>query len=391
MEDITSQIAGLNSYEEPQVIAKAKEILAWIHQHYLQLLETQGVNIVAIQQAFAAIIPGFQPMLLGFPKLMSALQFLCTGTPLCVARTSQDVLLLYLRTAVPEKDTQLPDLEPLHLHSETSYRAFLTSKQIHFQLPSQDILATLLDRVIEIAPLAMPYPELLDHLGDTKDSQILIRRLFQTGLLTGDIEGKQLSETSLTLETSMTSTAIRSHLRQTIRDKLSPYLTHVKDEILEELVPSIASPPLPAETLGYNEVTSTGGLSSADANAFEAPQPTLFPEREIPMYTLYGIKNCSTVKKALAHLDAQGIAYTFVDYKKQPPTLADLERWRAGFGELPVNKAGTTYRTLKADYEAADAAQQAALLVANPSAIKRPILEGPNVLLKGFNPDEWAL
>ncbi len=109
------------------------------------------------------------------------------------------------------------------------------------------------------------------------------------------------------------------------------------------------------------------------------------------MYTLYGIKNCSTVKKALAHLDAQGIAYTFVDYKKQPPTLDDLERWRAGFGELPVNKAGTTYRTLKADYEAADAAQQAALLVANPSAIKRPILEGPKVLLKGFNPGEWAL
>jgi arsenate reductase len=109
------------------------------------------------------------------------------------------------------------------------------------------------------------------------------------------------------------------------------------------------------------------------------------------MYTIYGIKNCSTMKKAFAYLDVQGIPYTFVDYKKQSPTLADLERWRTGFGELPVNKAGTTYRNLKADYEAADAAQQAALLVANPSAIKRPILEGPKVLLKGFNPGEWAL
>lgn len=107
------------------------------------------------------------------------------------------------------------------------------------------------------------------------------------------------------------------------------------------------------------------------------------------MYTIYGIKNCSTMKKAFAYLDLQGIAYTFVDYKKQPPTLADLERWHTGFGELPVNKAGTTFRTLKAEYESADEAQQTALLVANPSAIKRPILEGPDVLLKGFNPEEW--
>lgn len=107
------------------------------------------------------------------------------------------------------------------------------------------------------------------------------------------------------------------------------------------------------------------------------------------MYTLYGIKNCSTMKKAQAHLAAQGVAYTFVDYAKQPPSQADLERWQASLGELPVNKAGTTYRKLKADYEAADQAGQIALLRAHPSAIKRPLLEGEGRLLKGFVPAEW--
>lgn len=110
---------------------------------------------------------------------------------------------------------------------------------------------------------------------------------------------------------------------------------------------------------------------------------------ELMMYTLYGIKNCSTVKKALAHLDKAGLAYEFVDYKKQPPSPTDLKRWQKGFGELPVNKQGTTYRKLKAEYEAATPAQQVELLIANPSAIKRPILEGEGLLLKGFSPTDW--
>lgn len=107
------------------------------------------------------------------------------------------------------------------------------------------------------------------------------------------------------------------------------------------------------------------------------------------MYKIYGIKNCSTMKKALTHLDAQGQAYTFIDYAKQPPTAEDLERWQKGFGELPVNKQGTTFRKFKEAWEAADAAGQAELLLQNPSAIKRPILEGEGVLLKGFAPELW--
>lgn len=107
------------------------------------------------------------------------------------------------------------------------------------------------------------------------------------------------------------------------------------------------------------------------------------------MYTIYGIKNCSTMKKAMAWLDEQGVPYEFVDYAKRPPTQAELARWRKGFGELPVNKQGTTFRKIKEAYEAGDESQREAILLAHSSAIKRPILEGEGVLLKGFDPAVW--
>lgn len=107
------------------------------------------------------------------------------------------------------------------------------------------------------------------------------------------------------------------------------------------------------------------------------------------MYTIYGIKNCDTMKKAFAHLAQQGIDYTFVDYARRKPSREDLQRWREGFGDWPVNKAGPTFRKIKEAYEAADDQGKIDLLIANSSAIKRPILEGEGLLLKGFVANEW--
>lgn len=108
--------------------------------------------------------------------------------------------------------------------------------------------------------------------------------------------------------------------------------------------------------------------------------------------TLYGIPNCDTVKKARTWLDAKGIAYAFHDYKKQGVDPAKLTEWanQAGW-EKVLNRAGTTFRKLAdADKEGLDAAKAVRLMAANPSAIKRPIVEHPRGLLVGFKPDEWA-
>ncbi|RYD62471.1 MAG: ArsC family reductase [Sphingomonadales bacterium] len=109
--------------------------------------------------------------------------------------------------------------------------------------------------------------------------------------------------------------------------------------------------------------------------------------------TIYGIKNCDTMKKARAWLDANGVAATFHDYKASGIDAEHLERWIAAKGwEKILNRAGTTFRKLpdaaKADL---DAAKAIALMLEQPSMIKRPVVEYPGGLLVGFAPDDYAL
>ena len=107
--------------------------------------------------------------------------------------------------------------------------------------------------------------------------------------------------------------------------------------------------------------------------------------------TLYGIPNCDTVKKARVWLEGRGIAYAFHDYKKQGADAARIARWAEAAGwEKLLNRAGTTFRKLaEADKESLDPAKAVRVMTANPSAIRRPIVEHPGGLLVGFRPEEW--
>lgn len=111
--------------------------------------------------------------------------------------------------------------------------------------------------------------------------------------------------------------------------------------------------------------------------------------------TFYGIPNCDTVKKARVWLEGTGIAYTFHDYKKQGAEADRIAAWVAQAGwEKVLNRAGTTFRKLpEPDRQDLDAAKAVALMAANPSCIKRPVLEyavgNKAGLLVGFKPDEW--
>ena len=107
--------------------------------------------------------------------------------------------------------------------------------------------------------------------------------------------------------------------------------------------------------------------------------------------TLYGIPNCDTVKKARTYLDARGVSFAFHDYKKAGVTQEHLARWASQVGwERLLNKAGTTFKKLPdADKADIDAAKAIALMVANPSMIKRPVVEGGKALLVGFKEPEW--
>jgi arsenate reductase (glutaredoxin) len=107
--------------------------------------------------------------------------------------------------------------------------------------------------------------------------------------------------------------------------------------------------------------------------------------------TLYGIPNCDTVKKARTWLDARGMPYIFHDYKKAGADAAKLAAWCDAKGwEVILNRAGTTFKKL-ADADKSDLTQAKAiaLMCAQPSMIKRPVVEHPGGLLIGFKLPEW--
>ena len=108
--------------------------------------------------------------------------------------------------------------------------------------------------------------------------------------------------------------------------------------------------------------------------------------------TIYGIKNCDTMKKARAWLDSLGVAYDFHDYKTEGVAKEKLKRWSDEVGwEKLLNRAGTTFRKLPdGDKEGLNERKALALMLAQPSMIKRPVLEAGSKLLVGFQPEIYA-
>ena len=111
------------------------------------------------------------------------------------------------------------------------------------------------------------------------------------------------------------------------------------------------------------------------------------------MHTIYGIKNCDTMKKAFAWLDQQGVAYSFHDYKKSGIDAARLHAWSEAVGwKTLVNTRGTTWRKLPPERQAIDTPDAAVQLMQEfPSLIRRPVLETTRgQLLVGFDPALYA-
>ncbi|MBA4223774.1 ArsC family reductase [Bosea sp. (in: a-proteobacteria)] len=109
------------------------------------------------------------------------------------------------------------------------------------------------------------------------------------------------------------------------------------------------------------------------------------------MVTLYGIKNCDTMKKAWSWLDAHNIAYAFHDYRVSGIDKARLEAWCRELGwEKVLNKASTTFRELpEADRQSLDETKAIALMLAQPTMIKRPVLDLGDRRILAFKPDVY--
>jgi arsenate reductase len=107
---------------------------------------------------------------------------------------------------------------------------------------------------------------------------------------------------------------------------------------------------------------------------------------------IYGIRNCDTMKKAFAWLDAAQIGYDFHDYKKDGVPPGKLAQWsaRVGWQKLANTRGPTWRKTPEAQREGLSEAAALALLEQHSSAIKRPVIEAGEALLVGFDPEAYA-
>ncbi len=109
--------------------------------------------------------------------------------------------------------------------------------------------------------------------------------------------------------------------------------------------------------------------------------------------TMYGIKNCDTIKKARTWLEGHGVTYDFHDYKASGIDRKSLEVWVKEFGwETVLNRAGTTFKKLPdAEKDGLDAEKAIALMLAQPSMIKRPMLDLGSRRIVGFKPEAYEV
>jgi Spx/MgsR family transcriptional regulator len=107
---------------------------------------------------------------------------------------------------------------------------------------------------------------------------------------------------------------------------------------------------------------------------------------------VHGIVNCDSVKKARTWFDARGVAYQWIDFRKSPPAIADLARWCRAVGwETLLNRRGTTWRALDDAAKAAvvDERSAIALMAAQPTLVKRPVVEAHGDVVVGFSEADY--
>lgn len=108
------------------------------------------------------------------------------------------------------------------------------------------------------------------------------------------------------------------------------------------------------------------------------------------MLTLYGIKNCDTVRKARKWLDQHGVAYQFSDVRETPVAKTRLEQWLNSAGDVILNKRSTSWKQLsESEKVLANGAAVISLLQKHPTLIKRPVLEKESNVLVGFSTDSY--
>lgn len=241
---IVSKIKRCASMNPEEVLAKAKEILnLYANEHSFKAgFADSGIYLSVIQELVKYAIPNFQATRFGFTKFIEYLQYACTGTELCVARRSDQPILIR-RTAIPSGTEVLPDIFPKDLQNSDSYRNLLTIGSPVIRLTSVGELQTMLEWIAQHPPEQADLGSIIEDMVTGLDNSIssesvknTVLSLNATDTFQREPEGSQLSEQKLTLQSKLrTSDALLTHLENAGRNKLTLMLGTLQEDILYQL------------------------------------------------------------------------------------------------------------------------------------------------------------
>lgn len=236
------------SNERGVVVDKAKEVLQWIERDAASRsdLGGRGVHLSVVGEAIRYAIPDFDPGRVGFAKFVEFLQYACAGTELHVLRFSDGAVALARRSNTHPGVEPLPDLGPDYLHSAENYLSVLGAGFPILRLPNAQSLHEVATWIAQNPPrdtdLGTVIETGVDALGESVSAEAVKRALLcfiSAGIFDRQPEGSPLGEQNLTLKAGLAGhREILDALKQVARNKLQVTIGDVRDELLEEMLPT---------------------------------------------------------------------------------------------------------------------------------------------------------
>ncbi|QLE54844.1 NYN domain-containing protein [Nostoc sp. TCL26-01] len=244
---LINQVKRTTSSSSEDIVVKTKEILNWYaSDRFCQSdLARSGIYLSVIQQAISYIIPGLQPIQLGFARFIEYMQYVCQGSELCIARIPPSQVILALRSSVPKGSEVLPDLNSREIHSVDTYRSILASGSPIYRLPSPEDLYAISNWIVRNpvrqVDLGTAIEEIVTALSGEISSEIVKFTLFSfisAEMFIREPEGVHVSEQKLSFRDDIQSleTVIRI-LKTGVMQKINTILPSVNEEVLRQILP----------------------------------------------------------------------------------------------------------------------------------------------------------
>lgn len=243
---LSTRIKRLTNENTENIIEKTKEIFDWYAKDSSSRMDLlkEGIHLSVVQEAVSYAIPQFQPIKLGFAKFIEYMQFVCSETHYCIARSPTSQAVLALRNFVPLGMEILPDLEKREIHSLDTYISILATGSPIFRLPSSNEIWMVAKWITENMRLKTDLGTLIESTVaglegniSSESAKLALLSFISSGAILREPEGIPLSEQQLSLQKDISSPSdIIKLLKHSVCQKLMTILSEVNESVVDLLI-----------------------------------------------------------------------------------------------------------------------------------------------------------